>query len=230
MSMEKDWVEFLEGEEVFFTLISRILSAPPDPQLKERLIREGTFLNAPFASEQPAIIEGLRLLQSWAEASAGVPETGTKAWVDQENQDYLALLGGLGAPLASPWESSYLSGDGGLIFQAETLEVRWWYERFGLQVRKKYHEPDDAIMFEFEFIAHLAGRAVGAYAQKDEQGFASLLKAQQDFLYEHLLRWGFHWCERVSIHAQTDFYRGLAKLAEGALRELEEAFAQGESL
>jgi TorA maturation chaperone TorD len=226
MDMERDWIEFLEGEVAFFTLISRILGAPPDRSLKERLINEDTFLSTPFASEQQTGIEGLRLLQTWAEVSAGAPEAGSKAWVDQENQDYLALFGGLGAPLASPWESSYLSGDGGLVFQIETLEVRQWYERFGLQVRRKYHEPDDAIMFEFEFITHLAGRAVEAYSQGDEQEFVLLLEAQRDFLHEHLLRWGFQWCERVSMNARTDFYRGLSKLTEGALRELEAAFRQ----
>jgi TorA maturation chaperone TorD len=224
MGMERDWIEFFEGETVFFTLVSRVLSASPDLQLKERLIDENAFLGTPFASEQPASIEGLRLLQSWAANSAAALEAGSGAWIDQENQDYLALFGGLGAPLASPWESSYLSGDGGLIFQAETLDVRRWYERYGLQVRQKYHEPDDAIMFEFEFIAHLARQAVEAYSQGDEQKFESLLEAQRDFLREHLFRWGFHWCERTSEHARTDFYRGLAKLTEGALRELEAAF------
>jgi TorA maturation chaperone TorD len=224
MNMERDWVEFLEGEAAFFTLVGRILGAPLDAQLKECLINEGTFTSTPFASEQLASIEGLQLLQAWAEVSAAASEAGSKAWVDQENQDYLALFGGLGAPLASPWESSYLSGEGGLIFQLETLEVRQWYERFGLQVRKKYHEPDDAIMFEFEFITHLADRAVEAYPQGDEQGFELLLEAQRDFLHEHLLRWGFQWCERVSENARSDFYRGLAKLTEGALRELEAAF------
>lgn len=224
--MERDWTDFLEREAVFLTLVSRVLSDPLDRILKEHLIREGTFQSTPFAFEQPASIAGLQLLQAWAETSAAAPELDTKAWLDQERQDHLALFGGLGAPLASPWESSYLSGDGGLIFQIETLEVRQWYERFGLQVRRKYHEPDDAIIFEFEFIAHLASRAVEAHSQGDEQEFESLLEAQRDFLREHLFRWVFCWCERVEANAQTDLYRGLAKLTEGAFRELEAAFEQ----
>jgi TorA maturation chaperone TorD len=222
--MERDWIGFLEREAVFFTLISRILGAPPDVRLKEQLIHEDIFSEIPFASKQPASIEGASILQSWAAIAKTASEAGSEAWVDQENQDYLALSGGLGAPLASPWESSYLSGDGGLIFQLETLEVRQWYERFGLQVREKYREPDDSIVYELEFITHLTNRAIEVYAQGNEQEFRSLIEAQRDFLYEHLLRWGFQWCDRTFVNARTDFYKGVARLVEGALKELEVAF------
>ncbi len=48
-------------------------------------------------------------------------------------------------------------------------------------------------------------------------GLKNLLQAQRDFLSEHLLRWGPAWAKLVKKHAETDFYRGLAHLTNGAL-------------
>ena len=49
-----------------------------------------------------------------------------------------------------------------MIFQEQTLHVRQWYSRFGLQVVKLHKEPDDHIGLELEFVAHLANLALQA--------------------------------------------------------------------
>ncbi|MDR1088254.1 MAG: molecular chaperone TorD family protein [Coriobacteriales bacterium] len=208
--------ELLENEQAFFTLMAKVLIEAPNSQLMETLRASEAFLGIPFAEHQQDCQEGLAVLRAWSEDS---PEA-----IDEEYQDYLALFGVVGKPLASPWESSYLNDAPGFIFQIETLEVRAWYERFGMQVRKKYQEPDDNIVYEFEFICHLAGEALQAYAAKDEEGFARFWDAQKDFLHEHLLKWGLQWCDRVFEYAKTKFYKGIARLVKGSLRELADVF------
>ena len=72
---------------------------------------------------------------------------------------------------------------------------------------------------ELEFIAHLGSAGLAALEKQDQAAFANSLDAQRGFLSEHLLRWAPDWCGRVQAAARTDFYRGIALLARGALIE-----------
>jgi len=74
------------------------------------------------------------------------------------------------------------------------------------------------------FISYLAKLALQAFEEQDEEKFEGLLEAQTQFLSEHLLKWGPYWCNLVSEHAQTDFYKGLALLTRGALFALAKRF------
>ena len=121
--------------------------------------------------------------------------------------------------LAYPWESVYISKMP-FLFLESTLEVRDWYRRYGLEVVNFKREPEDFIGFELSFLAHLSQLALDAAEQGDMDGVAALVKAQRDFLSEHLLRWGFEWANRAAQHAETDFYRGFVLMARGALAEL----------
>ncbi len=131
-------------------------------------------------------------------------------------RDQLHLFIGTDVVLAPVWESVYFSEEH-LVFQEQTLQVRQWYSRFGLQAERINREPDDHIGLELSFVAHLAKRALDAIDQKDEQDLEKLLQAQRDFLTEHLLCWAPAWAKLVKEHAETDFYRGLAYFTHGAL-------------
>jgi TorA maturation chaperone TorD len=216
--VDTTWKELLENEQVFFSITSKILAEPPTSQLLETLKASGAFAGTPFAAHRQECQEGLALLSVW-------PKDSDKG-IDKEYQDYLALFGVVGRPLASPWGSSYLNETPGMVFQLETLEVRSWYQRFGMQVRKKYHEPDDFIAYELEFICHLVGKALSALEAEDEEHFMLYWDAQGAFLHEHLLKWGFMWSDCVIENSKTDFYKGIAKLVKGALRELEEQYKE----
>lgn len=122
------------------------------------------------------------------------PEFGP-ADVEALQQDYLRLFVGLGTPLAPPWESAWAS-DARLLFQRETLDVRYWYRSVGLEVANLHAEPDDHIGFELEFIGRLLDRGDAAAAKR--------------FAGEHPRAWASRWCDAVQEHAETDFYRGLA--------------------
>jgi TorA maturation chaperone TorD len=129
--------------------------------------------------------------------------------------EQLRLFIGLDRVLVPVWESVYFN-ESRLVFQEQTIQVREWYARFGLQIERLNKEPDDHIGLELLFISHLASRALQA-VDEDPRSFDELLQAQRDFLTEHLLRWGPAWAKLVNQQARTDFYRGIGHMTHGAL-------------
>jgi TorA maturation chaperone TorD len=125
---------------------------------------------------------------------SALPEFGP---VDVEaiGQDYLRLFVGLGTPLAPPWESAWAS-DARLLFQRETLDVRYWYRSAGLEIAALHHEPDDHIGLELEYVGLMLERA-------DAESAAAFTRA-------HPLAWAKRWCQAVRENANDRFYPALA--------------------
>ena len=203
----------LVGEILLLGLLGKAFYNEPDRKWLEELITEQVFAEAPFGADQPEIIHGLEILQAW---SASHVDGITNESFAELKLDYTRLFIGLGNLPAAPWESVYFSEEH-LVFQEQTLQVREWYARFGLQSERKLREPEDHIGLELIFTAHLATMALNSLELNDQNAVEKYSQAQHDFLYEHLLCWGPTWARLVKEHAETDFYRGLAHLTHGAL-------------
>lgn len=205
---------FLTGEALLCGLLGRALFGEPDKAWLEQLIQDDLFTELPLQSNQQALERGRELLYGWARAHAN-------GLADEEIQslrsEQFMLLTGVGRAIAPAWESIYLSREH-LIFQEQTIQVRRWYARFGLQFERLNNEPDDHIGIELSFIAHLAGLALEALADGDEARLNELLQSQRDFLSEHLLRWAPAWVNLMLEHARSDYFRGLALLTQGVLQ------------
>lgn len=208
-----DQAEFLTGQALLFGLLGRLLYQEPDREWISSLYQQDVFTESPFASEQPDIQQGLADLQRWG----GTFETQLpEAQFKDLQADYMRLFVGTTQVLAAPWESVHFSRER-LVFQQQTLAVRGWYRRFGLEVEKLNQEPDDHIGLQLSFLAHLASQAMSALEAGQEEQLDTLLTAQHDFLTEHLFKWENTWYALVLEHAQTDFFRGVARLVHGAL-------------
>jgi TorA maturation chaperone TorD len=212
--------EALTGEMLFVGLLGRLLYTFPDRDWYQLLLDEGVFAEVPFGAGQPDVEAGLALVQNW-QRTAGSPLS-AQAFAELQ-ADYSRLFAGPGKLLAAPWESVYFSEER-LLFQAQTLDVRAWYRRYGLEVAVGRQEPDDHIGLELAFLSHLAGLTVHALKSPNCHTPAALLAAQHDFLQAHLLCWGPAWCQEVEAHARTDFYRGVARMLRGVLKLLAESF------
>jgi len=207
------YISDLTGEMLLFGTLSKLLYASPEKEWIQSLLAEKVFDETPFGAEQADVTHGLSLIQAW---NRNVWDKDPNvAFADLET-DYLYLFIGAGKVLAPPWESVY-SSEERLVFQEQTLQVRAWYRKYGLQSEQLYHEPDDHIGLELSFLAHLAQLALQAIDQQDEGELVRLLSDQQTFLREHPLRWAQTWCGLVDKHARTDFYRGIALLVTGGL-------------
>lgn len=210
-----DWNQVLVGEILTFGLIGKSFYVYPEKDWLQSLIEGDLFAEAPFASEQSDVIAALATLRAWGEQNrAGL----TDVAFDEIRVDYTRLFIGPGTVIAPPWESVHFSEER-LTFQEQTLQVRDWYRRFGLRAEKIYHEPDDHIGLQLEFIAHLARLGLAAAEQNDEAALENAVKAQREFLSEHLFRWVTGWCDLVEKNAHTDFYRGMARLCKGVMIE-----------
>lgn len=215
-SNQTDWQEILTGEMLLFNLLGRIVYKYPSdeerPWLKS-LIDEDIFSEVPYAAEQDETKAGLTRLQKWEKEGLS-DESFTKI-----QADYTRLFIGPGKVLAPPWESVYF-GDDRLVFQKQTLEVRNWYRRFGLESEKIHQEPDDHIGLELLFLAHTAYLGIQAMEESDNTRLEKTLNAQRVFVQEHLGAWALTWSGLVEKNARTDFYKGLELLVVGALHEL----------
>lgn len=208
-----NWKPSLMGEALLFGLLGKTFFEELNNSWLETLINEDVFAESPLGADQSDVQHGLELLQRWsAEDRAGISEQELKAL----KQDEMNLFIGTDHVIAPIWESVYFN-ERRLVFQEQTLQVREWYARFGLESERLYREPDDHMGLELIFVAHLATQALNALEAQDNEAFKNYLQAQRDFLREHLLRWGPAWARLVRKNAETDFYRGLAFLTRGAL-------------
>lgn len=210
-------LETLTGETLSLTFLGKVLYTEPLREWLEGLIAEQVFTEAPFGAEQAETRRGLEILQAWSESNRnGISD---QDFFDLK-QDYTRLFIGVDVPMpVPPWESVYLNLEH-MVFQEETRQVREWYLRFNLAPEKLNKEPDDHIALELLFLARLAQLSLLALEENDQQAFQRYTQAQQDFLTEHLLRWGLVWCRRIEEHAWTDFYRGLGYLTHGSVLAL----------
>lgn len=221
VTRDADWAPVLVGEALLFGLLGKLLYSNPAREWVEPLALENVFEEAPFADEQASTLRALDRLGGW---SAAVARDGlTEAMLQDLKVDYARLFVGHRRMEVPAWESVYFSQER-LTFQEQTVQVRRWFERFGVKPSISAKEPEDHIAFELSFVGHLAERAVAALEEGDEATFSNLLAAQREFLAEHLLRWGWKWAELALEQAQTGFYQGLALLVQGGLFALSDLF------
>lgn len=212
-----NWAEVLTGEVLLFGLLGKILYTYPEESWLEPLFEDDIFEEAPFAGGHPDVIAGLALLTRLEEEY----NRNTNGIIKNLKLDYTRLFDHTDRIPVVPWESVYLSTDN-LLFQEETLDVRSWYLNYGLEITRKYKEPDDHIGLELAFLAHLASLSLNAFEEGDKSKFEEMLFAQRRFLSAHPLMWMPTWCDLVEEHAHTDFYRGVALILRGALMEIAE--------
>lgn len=130
-------------------------------------------------------------------------------------RDYAKAFCGAGSTKrnsAYPFESVYTS-ENGMLMQEARDEVMAWYRRFGLAKSEAWHDCEDHVALEFEFMEYLIGLAIEAEEQGNEERVDELMTAQRDFAAEHLANWVPHFAWDADHKASTDFYRGLARFA-----------------
>jgi putative dimethyl sulfoxide reductase chaperone len=214
--MEAARIARLTAEALVCGLLARTLYEAPEKAWIGRLIEEDVFAEIPFAGAQPDVRTGLALLREWSASQRG-------RLADDElgalEADFNRLFVGPAKVLAAPWESAYVERER-MLFQRTTYAVRDWYARFGLERSSPFNEPEDHLGMELGFVAHLALAAAQALRDGNGDRAEELIDARQCFLAEHPLRWAPNWCRDVEKHARTGFYRGIARIIRGVMREL----------
>jgi len=115
---------------------------------------------------------------------------------------------------ASPEESVWLDEDS-LMCQDSMFQVRSWFESEGLGIPDWRIRPDDHLVYQLQFIAHLL--------KKDDK--METLGQVATFMDEHLLRWLGNFAERVLTRCETAYFAGIAAVTAANGEELRDMLA-----
>lgn len=103
------------------------------------------------------------------------------------------------------------------MMQEAYAEVLHVYRNASFAKNPGFKEPEDHLAVELAFMALLCGRAVEALRAGDEAGAERQLRAQREFLCDHLLNWIDRFTADVRKAAEDGFYFDLATFTEDFL-------------
>ena len=127
--------------------------------------------------------------------------------------EFNRLFVGPTAPIASPYESVYLSPDH-LVMGDQTLAVRKIYKQENLQVAGQAHEPDDFIATELEFAAYLLSRIMDAQASNNDIQIQRYKDLYQEFWAQHPSRWLGLFAQRVRQSTHHPVFLALSEFLD----------------
>ena len=121
--------------------------------------------------------------------------------------DYGQLYFGPGEPSAMPWGSVYL-GEQQILNDQSTIQLINFYKKVGIKFELKYNQPLDHIALFYSAIDLLLQQLL------DEPNNTLAKDTLIILLQQHMLPWSGRCHELAIKHAQTDFYRAIALLAQ----------------
>lgn len=77
----------------------------------------------------------------------------------------------------------------------------------------------DNIGLMLEYMGIICDEITDAAQQEDRDRFAKLLSEQKDFVRQHLTNWVYSFTSDVGKYAETDFYKGVARITNGFLKK-----------
>lgn len=186
------------------TFLARLHDRELDRDTLDQLAGESpaVWLSLNLTSDEACV--AFQLLSGFLNDYNSRPE-GRHALVEALAADYADLYLTFGRRL-SPTESFWLTDDH-IERQEPMFEVRRWYRHHGLSARDWRKRPDDHLVHQLEFAAHLLAEAAEIPARDAGR-----------FLDRHLLRWSKSFLGGMAQHATTPFYAGLGLLTEAAVQ------------
>jgi len=158
--------------------------------------------------EEDTTGEGLRILKDFARK---LKRADLKKVETELATEYASLFLNGRNHSVFPYESVYTSKKR-LVMQKARDEVLSEYRQEGLETPKEFNEPEDHITIELEFMRHLCRKAVENMEQGNPEACLAYLRKQKEFLEKHLWVWIPNFCEDLARTAQSDFYKGIAKV------------------
>ena len=182
--------------------------------LHDREIDEGQLSRLGEAAFQTWL--GLLLESSQATASLEAIDAAIGRLADQPGAEAIAELAVAYVDIylsfryrASPTESVWFDDDG-LERQLPMFQVKQWYQHHNLVVCDWANRPEDHMVLQLEFVAHLLAL----------DGAAGSLEEAARFLDAHLNRWIGLFAARLAETDAPAFYTALAGLTAAYLDEL----------
>lgn len=209
MSKKIEYLEIVVNRENLYRFLARVYKVEVDQSLLEQI----KVINFPVECCEAQLNKGYKILREYLENCS----------IDSLNDlavDYAKVFLGAGiseGSAAFPYESVYTSQKK-IIMQEARDEVMSIYAAKGLKKNDaKSNFFEDHISLELEFMAFLCHEIQGALDTEKEEEILYSVKEQMDFLKQHLLNWVPKFCDDVEKYADTNFYKGIAKITNGYL-------------
>lgn len=167
-------------------------------------------------------------------ASALPKITGTSEMLDALNRaaqeeayfqelllDYDALFLVPGPRLIFPYESCYtrrnIDGSFGRLWQEPAQDMRRILQEWDIKFAEGWELIPDHIGVELYFMSHLWHRSNEPGLTESEH--ESLTEWQERFFITHIANWAFELLDNLERKAETDFYKGMARVVRVFLKE-----------
>jgi len=181
------------------------------------------LLDAPEKEYMEGFKDSVGLLDEWPFSASAESKTGlellknylkkyTESDLQQLKDNFNKLFIGPGHLFAPPWESVYKEQDR-TIFGEATLTVRNRYRQFGLEIHNLHKEPDDHMAYECAYLNFLCAAAAADETAEDVR------KEIAEFIKDHPATWVDEFTEKIIDNSTTDFYKGVAFMLKGSLKE-----------
>ncbi|MBM6998550.1 molecular chaperone TorD family protein [bacterium] len=200
--------EAMRGRRDAYLLMARLFRREVDDELLQALRAQDVFT----CEDDERLGEALGMMRGYL---AG-PDASTLDLA----RDYAKAFCGAGSTKRSaayPFESVYTSEEGMLMQDARDGALAW-YRRFGLTKAQDWHDCEDHLALELEFVAVLANDCLASLERHDGAAAREYAAAQRDFVGEHLADWLPAFDRDVDRKARTSFYRGLARFTSHYVR------------
>lgn len=211
-NMVKGISPLLETRIFAYDLLRRTFLEEPTKEFLLLFAEEGLIEGFPFTEEDEKIREGVQQVIGFLKEYDSYRE---KKY-DDLHWEYTRMFVGPYELSAPPWESAYLSKER-LLFQEQTLKVRQAYLKYGFAPKNFKKEADDHLGLELDFMYQLSSQSLEALETQDGKRLFEILKDQESFLQEHLLKWVPGFSKDVIENSKYGFYRGMVKILNGYL-------------
>lgn len=186
-----------------YSLVSIGLDRPDDEF--ERLLDDGVF--AADIKEAAAALDNEEL----ADAAAQVADLAESHEFDELYYEWSSLFGVEEGVTVSPYELTYLPGP--LLTSTRDLaDISGFYKAFGLEIADGQNDRADHVVFQTEFLSHLALREATLRDEADLAGVEVVTEARLSFVEEHIGRWFWRFADEVSKEDDLGFHTAVINL------------------
>ncbi len=210
------FAEIALRRSTIYAFLSSFYNSVPKEEFVAKMLSEG-FQKELRALAQLAggeLREGAELLEQFLKLNR---ERELEKLTEELAVEFTRLFRGIkkGYSPPPPYESVYLGED--RVMGEATQKVMSKYLKAGFALNEEYGGPPDYIGTELKFLALASYREAESWRKGDRKEALRLLEVQKSFLEEHILAWVPRFCDVVLQEAESDFYRGVAKLTRGYL-------------
>lgn len=205
-----DALNLFYARKFAYDVLRRFFIEEPSKEYLKPFTYQNMINLFPFQEESQGIQEGIQDIKNYLSSYDPVNK---KSDYEDLHWDYTKMFIGPFDIKVKPYESLYVSNDG-LLFQGTTMEIRNLYKQFDFQ-SADHMEAEDHIGLELDFMFHLTQLCIESCNQDNPNALPEiyyLLNQQKEFIDKHLSKFVDKLTKEMVEHADTDFYKGLAKL------------------